>query len=170
MSAESTRPCLRITVSMIRQSEDNGEWEPETDEHPNPLRSHPALSSRRKLYLADSHSFVHLLERDPQTDPSSNQRQSSWSRDIIDQLQARPSLWQRQRKSSIQAENDFCLKPTNDLICTSPPVKFRGSLELSSGNDYGSEYPSTSGRRNVSGKQAEEEQAGAYVLLRSCVG
>ncbi|KAM4064763.1 hypothetical protein HRG_004882 [Hirsutella rhossiliensis] len=161
------------------ETEENGEWEPSTELslgklHPNPLRSHPALRPRGvpttgKAYLTDSQSAMELPGRIPLSDMSGNQKQPSLSQDIADQLHGRPGSWQLHRTSSIQAEDNFCLKSPGELVCATPPLMIGGNRKISSGNDYGFEYSSMAyGRRNVSGKQVEEGRAGTRVPLRSC--
>lgn len=143
--------------------------------HPNPLRSHPALRPRGvpttgTAYLTDSRSVKELPGRGPLSDVSGNQRQASLSRDIVDQLHARSGPWSPHRRSSIQAEDDFCLKSPTKLMCATPPAMIGSSRKTSSGNDYASRYPSmVYGRRNVSGRrQAEEGRVGARPPPPSC--
>ncbi|KAI0009712.1 hypothetical protein F4779DRAFT_358616 [Xylariaceae sp. FL0662B] len=80
--------------------------------------------------------------------------------------------WRRgNRNSSIQTEEHFSAKPYGDLKAATPPIMVGGSArQVSSGNDYdlgsgasgGGMYAGgVFGRRNVSGKVAEEGLAGA---------
>jgi hypothetical protein len=70
----------------------------------------------------------------------------------------------RNRNSSIQAEDSFFAKPYGELKAATPPIIVGGGgRQVSSGNDYdlGGEYGRF--RRNVSGKVAEEGMAGRRV-------
>lgn len=83
---------------------------------------------------------------------------------------AKPSLgpkYAQNRNSSIQPETDFYSKPYGELKAATPPLVVGGSSErvVSSGNDYdmgsgGASRFFSFGRRNVSGKVAEEGLAG----------
>ncbi|KAK4140646.1 uncharacterized protein C8A04DRAFT_39734 [Dichotomopilus funicola] len=99
-------------------------------------------------------------------------------------LQKKPNvhqqrLQQRNRDSSIQADSAFFSKPYGELKAATPPILVggkepssddeegvkggpaMGSRVVSSGNDYGYDLGVSMGRRNVSGRAAEEGRAGA---------
>ncbi|KAL2172828.1 hypothetical protein VTG60DRAFT_6 [Thermothelomyces hinnuleus] len=111
---------------------------------------------------------------------SLNDRRVSGSQDITDQQQQRRREWEpRNRDSSIQPDADFFYaKPYGELRAATPPIfvggggggssgggkeeeDARGSRVVSSGNDYDLGSGGAVGRRNVSGKVAEEGMAGA---------
>ncbi|ROW08026.1 hypothetical protein VPNG_06029 [Cytospora leucostoma] len=71
----------------------------------------------------------------------------------------------RNRDSSIQPESDFFAKPYGDLKSATPPMMVGTNRQVSSGNDYdfsaiggggAAKRYFSSGKRNVSGKVAEE--------------
>ncbi|KAK4099644.1 hypothetical protein N658DRAFT_498125 [Parathielavia hyrcaniae] len=191
-----------------------------TDNHPNPLRSHPTTttpttittpppppphlppSSRRETDPKSSSSsstprrprtpFSRLRKSLILSDLSLNDRRVSGSRDIADQAVAAAHT-PRNRTSSIQPDADFLLsaaysKPYGQLRAGTPPVMVGGGFDessygdenengngngngnarvVSSGNDFGGFDLGTAGggggmgRRNVSGRAAEEGRAGA---------
>ncbi|MBE3048284.1 hypothetical protein IMZ48_38430 [Candidatus Bathyarchaeota archaeon] len=125
--------------------------------HADPLRSHPASPPRtKKAYRGNVLSEMGL-----------DGRNVSGSADITDTAGKRASApavaalqQQRYRNSSIQPEGDFLAKPYGDLRAATPPVIIGGGRQVSSGNDYDAASGGAFGRRNVSGKVAEEGQAG----------
>ncbi|KAG8419222.1 hypothetical protein J3458_004115 [Metarhizium acridum] len=132
---------------------------PET--HPNPLASHP-------MSLHKSNNFMAIRSnQDRQNYPRedlislselrSNLRKVSNSKDIADREPGVGRPWKRQRDSSIQLDDGFYSKPYGQLRSSTPPVTIGSDRKLSSGVDYGLRYSGgMSGRRNVSGKVAEE--------------
>ncbi|CCF33835.1 hypothetical protein CH063_05945, partial [Colletotrichum higginsianum] len=92
-----------------------------------------------------------------------NSGRASGTNDIADE---RPSslalkVWPRNRDSSIQPESDFYSKPYGELKPATPPVMVGSSRQVSSGTDLETnQYSSVYGRRNVSGKAAEEGLVG----------
>lgn len=110
-----------------------------------------------------------------------NSRRVSGSQDIADTAPGTSSFWRRStigkakgrnRNSSIQPDGDFYSKPYGELKSATPPIMVGpnsssvsgnggGNRQVSSGNDYGDlGSGTTSYRRNVSGKIAEEGLAG----------
>ncbi|KAI1497680.1 hypothetical protein F5X99DRAFT_432752 [Biscogniauxia marginata] len=124
----------------------------------------------------------------PLSEAGANARSFSGSRDIADEkpgVARQPTLlslggvWGarakgagpgpgRNRDSSIQTDEHFYSKPYGDLKAATPPIIIGGgggNRQVSSGNDYdlgsgAGAYGQTFGRRNVSGKAAEEGMAG----------
>ncbi|POR36632.1 Uncharacterized protein TPAR_03171 [Tolypocladium paradoxum] len=135
------------------------------DMHPNPLRSHPPPSCPRESPVRNKTPFhprngAIRTQHSSLSEMSSNERRVSNSKDIADQALGRQGPWQRQRDSSIQAEDDFDSRPYSELRCATPPVMVGDSRKVSSGIDYDSKYSSFAyERRSVSGKQAEEGRA-----------
>ncbi|KAF4907419.1 hypothetical protein CGCVW01_v012519 [Colletotrichum viniferum] len=126
--------------------------------HPNPLASnpHPANARAKTSFLPPRNSAL--------SEVNLNSRQVSGSNDIADArlsaLAGQP--WPRNRDSSIQPESDFYSKPYGELKAATPPVMVGNNRQVSSGNDYDNQpYSFTYGRRNVSGKVAEEGLAGS---------
>jgi hypothetical protein len=170
------------------EAEDDDEDEDEENaNHPNPLRSNPSdlgLSPRPSTPYQDPRPAKAAL-----TEISLNDRRVSASGDITDAkpaggwVQARKEqiemkkdegdddkkkkrrLSFRYRNSSIQPESDFYSKPYGELKPATPPVtdlalgSSRRQVSSSSGVDIASGGLSTFGRRNVSGKIAEEGMA-----------
>ncbi len=159
------------------ENNDSGQaYESDGDIHPNPLRSNPARPRT---------PFHHLRPATPGNvlgELSLNDRRVSGSSDIADAKPPPPRrnvtkvvrdlskrmTWAagapRQRNSSIQPEADFYSKPYGELKAATPPViqTLGGARQASSGNDYdlSSARYAALGRRNVSGKVAEEGMAG----------
>lgn len=78
----------------------------------------------------------------------------------------------RNRDSSIQAESDFYSKPYGDLKSATPPMIVGTNRQVSSGNDYdlgvagvgaAAKRNFSFGKRNVSGKVAEEGRGIGWV-------
>ncbi|KAL0944192.1 uncharacterized protein CTRU02_202079 [Colletotrichum truncatum] len=129
-----------------------------TNTHPNPLGSNPQSAPAR------SKAPYHMSRDHALSEVSSNPRRGSGSNDIADErlssLAAQP--WPRNRNSSIQPESDFYSKPYGELKPATPPVMVGSNRQVSSGNDYDNKpYSAAYGRRNVSGKVAEEGLAGS---------
>jgi hypothetical protein len=127
------------------------ETEPGISTHPNPLGSHPPRT--QTPYYPNQNPAL--------TEVSLNQRRASGTNDIADE---KPHSWAgkpwRNRISSIQPESAFFSKPYGELKPATPPVIIGSNRQVSSGNDYETSYSSAFGRRNVSGKAAEEGRAG----------
>jgi hypothetical protein len=95
---------------------------------------------------------------------SINDRRVSGSRDIADEkpLSALEGLNSRYRNSSIQPESSFYSKPYGELKPATPPIMVGTNRQVSSGNDYDLSSANTAyGRRNISGKTAEEGRVGS---------
>lgn len=120
--------------------------------HPNPLRLNPAAPPRPKTpYYAFS------------SDMLSDMSTSKYSR-LLDDTgdKSAPVLTTKvagYRNSSIQPDVAFYSKPYGELKSATPPIMVGSSRHVSSGNDYDGST-SRLGRRNVSGKVAEEGRAG----------
>jgi hypothetical protein len=122
--------------------------------HANPLGSHPT-SPPRNSYAVMTRLNQGRETRASLSDLSGNLRKVSNSRDITDRRSEVQSSWQRQRDSSIQLDDGFFSKPYGQLRSGTPPITVGSDRKASSGVDYG--YAAgVSGRRNVSGKVAEE--------------
>ncbi|KAK4041191.1 hypothetical protein C8A01DRAFT_45630 [Parachaetomium inaequale] len=146
--------------------------------HPNPLRSNPTTSDNTTTTPAKSTTAP---PRRPRT-PFSRLRNSVLStispneQDITDQSQTQTlkvggggggQFEPRNRLSSIQPDSAFFYsKPYGELKAATPPImvgtesRERDSRVVSSGNDYDLGSGTMMGRRNVSGKVAEEGRAG----------
>ncbi|KAG9257551.1 uncharacterized protein F5Z01DRAFT_646293 [Emericellopsis atlantica] len=102
------------------------------------------------------------------SETSHNRRRVS-DKDIADEADPVPAAvrtkrWSqrlmKKRDSSIQPDSAFLAKPYGELKSATPPIIIGNDRKISSGNDYGSKYiGSMHGRRNVSGKVAEEGRA-----------
>ncbi|KAL2142694.1 hypothetical protein VTI28DRAFT_849 [Corynascus sepedonium] len=147
---------------------------PTTDDenrHPNPLRSHPTATvttSPAKPASGRPRTPFSRLRNSVLSTISLNDRRVSGSQDITDQQQ--PKQWApRNRDSSIQPDAAFYSKPYGELKSATPPIFIggsggdnngRSSRVISSGNDYDLGNGAL-GKRNVSGKVAEEGMAGS---------
>lgn len=140
--------------------------------HPNPLRSNPSPSDVSSTSLSPKKSTPRMQTPfRPRTDDlsgepalsalSSNSRRVSASRDIVDQKMEPERPWQRPANNALYAGEPFYSRPYGDLKSATPPVMIGANRKVSSGNDYESKHQSAIyGRRNVSGKIAEEGLAG----------
>jgi len=131
------------------------ENEPDSNSHPNPLRSHPPAPPRARASFAPSSLTL--------TELSQNLRRPGEVSKAAEKRTGGPTRAQwhkRDRDSSIQPEADFFAKPYGELKAATPPIMIGGSRQVSSGNDLNPPYQSAYGRRNVSGKVAEEGRAG----------
>ncbi|KAM0438882.1 hypothetical protein ACHAPT_001643 [Fusarium lateritium] len=127
------------------------------DLRPHPLRLNPLTAVRATPPRAQTPYFP---SANSLSEVSSNARRVSASRDIADEKPA--AFAPRNRQSSIQPESDFYTRPYGDLKSATPPVMMVGNnnaRKVSTGNDYKT-YSSNYGRRNVSGKVAEEGRGG----------
>ena len=125
--------------------------------HPNPLRSNPTASSPpRRPYTP-----YNPLRNAALSEVNLNDRRVSGGQDIADEMAGNVAVG-RNRDSSIQPENFFS-KPYGQLKPGTPPIMVGSNRQVSSGNDYdlGSGSAGVFGKRNVSGKIAEEGRAGA---------
>ncbi|OHF03387.1 hypothetical protein CORC01_01440 [Colletotrichum orchidophilum] len=124
--------------------------------HPNPLKSNPTPPKIKTPYYS--------LQDTALSEVDLNSRRVSGTNDIADERLSSlvPQPWPRDRDSSIQPEADFYSKPYGELKSATPPVMIGGNRQVSSGNDFTEKrYSSAYGRRNVSGKVAEEGLAGS---------
>lgn len=130
--------------------------------HPNPLRSHPtsppqgshAINTTRLEQDTGGSTDKHYTSL---SELSGNSRKISGSRDITDRDSDLRTPWRRERDSSIQLDDGFYSKPYGQLQSATPPIAIGSDRKLSSGVDYGFAYNGgVPGRRNVSGKVAEE--------------
>ncbi|KXH56516.1 hypothetical protein CSAL01_03341 [Colletotrichum salicis] len=124
--------------------------------HPNPLKSHPTPPKTKTPYYSLKDTALSEVDLDS--------RRVSGTNDIADQRPSSlvPQAWPRNRDSSIQPEADFYSKPYGELKSATPPVMIGSNRQVSSGNDFkDNKYSSAYGRRNVSGKVAEEGLAGS---------
>ncbi|KAH8172656.1 hypothetical protein LIA77_06911 [Sarocladium implicatum] len=140
--------------------------------HPNPLRSNPSASDVSSAKSSPKKSNPRMqtpfrprnenLSSEPALSAlSSNTRRVSASRDIVDQKMEPERPWQRSANNGLYAEEPFFSRPYGDLKSATPPVMIGANRKVSSGNDYESKHQSAIyGRRNVSGKIAEEGLAG----------
>ncbi|KAF5025176.1 hypothetical protein F66182_2752 [Fusarium sp. NRRL 66182] len=129
---------------------------------PHPLRLNPP-SSQKERASPPRAKTPYFPFKDSLTELSSNARRVSASRDIADE---KPAMTPRNRQSSIQPEADFIARPYGELKSATPPVLVgnnnnnnNDSRKVSTGNDYNQHVSPAYGRRNVSGKMAEEGRA-----------
>ncbi|KAH8911352.1 hypothetical protein BR93DRAFT_943364 [Coniochaeta sp. PMI_546] len=180
-SNTSTSPNKAYAPLQQRYDDDLSDEDDETDlSRPHPLRSNPtsplasvsgspSASPRPKSSFHNPAASVANLHRNsPLSEIALNDRRVSGSgtRDIADETLLGVAAAQTDRKSSIQAESEFYSKPYGSLKPATPPVMLPvgSGRQVSSGNDYGAEAKggafggrfSVFGRRNVSGKVAEE--------------
>ncbi|KAH6856458.1 hypothetical protein B0I37DRAFT_76220 [Chaetomium sp. MPI-CAGE-AT-0009] len=152
----------------------------ENANHPNPLRSNPLANNSNKPEAITDNNTSPRRPRTPfsrlrnsvLSTLSPNDRRVSGSQDITDQTQtlAVGGSGPRDRLSSIQTDTAFFSKPYGELRPATPPVLVGGGRDengvstagrvVSSGNDYDLGSGGAMGRRNVSGKVAEEGRAG----------
>jgi hypothetical protein len=120
------------------------------DMHPNPLRSHPSSPSVSPEKKPRAKTPFRPLTTHSLSEISTNERHISASRDIADQGYANQD-----------DDEAFYSRPYGELKSRTPPVMIGNDRKVSSGNDYGSQPASKAyGRRNVSGKVAEEGRGG----------
>jgi hypothetical protein len=122
--------------------------------HPDPLGSNPALSSSSSAskYARAKTPFRPLTKS--LSEISNNERRVSASRDIADE-------GSMGHYSNQQEDAAFYSRPYGELKSATPPVLVGGNRKVSSGNDFDSKHSSVAyGRRNVSGKVAEEGRGG----------
>ncbi|KAL2157504.1 hypothetical protein VTH06DRAFT_6055 [Thermothelomyces fergusii] len=171
-------------------SENEANYTATADEtrYPNPLRSNPVITaimpaskpmSKKEGGAANPRrprTPFSRLRASVLSTISPNDRRVSSSQDITDQKQQEQRDWQpRNRDSSIQPDADFfSSKPYGELRPATPPMFVGGGRKeekenqdvwgnrvVSSGNDYDlGSGGAAFGRRNVSGKIAEEGMAG----------
>ncbi|GKT50227.1 uncharacterized protein ColSpa_10408 [Colletotrichum spaethianum] len=130
----------------------------ENDPSPKPTGIQPPRHSPR------AKTPYYSLEDTALSEVDLNSRRVSGTNDIADERPSSlaPKAWPRNRDSSIQPESDFYSKPYGELKPATPPVMIESNRQVSSGNDYEKkQYSSAYGRRNVSGKVAEEGFAGS---------
>lgn len=134
--------------------------------HPNPLRSNPLQTSRTITNRAQTPFQTQgLAQPDNETlsEVNHNYRRVPHSQDIADETTATSSeRWQQRKSTSFQSDSRFYSKPYGELKTATPPIVVGNERKISSGNDYDSSkyFPTAYGRRNVSGKVAEEGRAG----------
>ncbi|KAK4157250.1 hypothetical protein C8A00DRAFT_29814 [Chaetomidium leptoderma] len=147
----------------------------ENAHHPNPLRSNPTPTDTTDTTKPAGRPRTPFsrLRASILSEIPLNDRRVSASQDITDQTQtqtrslkvpgARGAAAPRNRDSSIQTDGAFFSKPYGELKAATPPIMVNNGRDshasrvVSSGNDYDL---GAVGRRNVSGKVAEEGRAG----------
>lgn len=154
----------------VSDDEENDENDENDLSRPHPLRSNPtspAASPRPKSSFHNG-SVADLHRNSPLSEIALNDRRASGTRDIADEMMMLGGAQTRtvSRKSSIQPETGFYSKAYGSLKPATPPVMLPvpgGGRQVSSGTDYGEAAGrgfggrfSVFGRRNVSGKVAEE--------------
>jgi hypothetical protein len=123
---------------------------------PHPLRLNPPAEQRERTSPPRAKT-PYFPFKDSLTDISSNARRVSASRDIADEKLAFTS---QKRQSSIQPESEFYARSYGELKSATPPVMIdSNNRKVSTGNDYNQNATGAYGRRNVSGKMAEEGRA-----------
>ncbi|KAM0199592.1 hypothetical protein ACHAPA_006903 [Fusarium lateritium] len=123
---------------------------------PHPLRLNPPAEQRERTSPPRAKT-PYFPFKDSLTDISSNARRVSASRDIADE---KPALTSQKRQSSIQPESEFYTRSYGELKSATPPVMIGdNNRKVSTGNDYNQNATGAYGRRNVSGKMAEEGRA-----------
>jgi hypothetical protein len=140
---------------------------------PHPLRLNP-LPGTRETPQRMKTPFHQLVQSSRPTDQnalieiSNNQQSMIVGKDITDETY--PPLGNERtsrRHNPVQPEIGFYSRPYGELKSATPPIVVGNSRKVSSGNDYESRYtPGSYGRRNVSGKAAEEGRAGGNKLSR----
>ncbi|KPA43917.1 hypothetical protein FLAG1_03175 [Fusarium langsethiae] len=126
------------------------------DLRPHPLRLNPPSEKRERASPPRAKS-PYFPFGDSLTDISSNARRVSASRDIADE---KPAFAPQNRQSSIQPESAFYARSYGELTSGNSPVMVgNDSRKVSTGNDYNQHTSPAYGRRNVSGKMAEEGRA-----------
>ncbi|KAM7204442.1 hypothetical protein V8F20_003558 [Naviculisporaceae sp. PSN 640] len=161
---------------------------PKGGQHPNPLRSNPSDTPPRRPYTpynAMRNSAAAASASAALQEINLNDRRVSGSQDITDSKSGggfgghigggigknnvNGNGVGRARDSSIQPEIFFYSKPYGELRPATPPIMIGSPVNqsqnqnqrvISSGNDYDLGAGSNLGRRNVSGKIAEEGRAG----------
>jgi hypothetical protein len=134
--------------------------------HPNPLRSNPMANAQSKEARAQTPFYPNGQRKsvagNSLSELSSNYRRVSGSKDITDEsLAATGAPWIQKRSNVSQIISDFGLKPYGQLSNTNPSFQVGVGRKVSSGNDFDSRHSFAGiGRRNVSGKVAEEGRAG----------
>lgn len=149
---------------------DNGRGERDLSRghHPNPLASNPLQTSRTFTNRAKtpfrSQGPAQSVEKNIHSKAANhNYGLIPQSQDIVDQTTAGLSGGRQQRKSNCsQSKSGFYSKPYGNLKSATQPIIVGGDRKISSGNDYDTSkhFPKAYGRRNVSGKVAEEGRAG----------
>ncbi|CAJ0551198.1 Ff.00g111280.m01.CDS01 [Fusarium sp. VM40] len=123
---------------------------------PHPLRLNPPAEQRERTSPPRAKT-PYFPFKDSLTDISSNARRVSASRDIADE---KPAFTSQKRQSSIQPESEFYARSYGELKSATPPVMVGSdNRKVSTGNDYNQNAAGAYGRRNVSGKMAEEGRA-----------
>ncbi|CEI65770.1 hypothetical protein FVEN_g7551 [Fusarium venenatum] len=123
---------------------------------PHPLRLNPP-SEKRERASPPRAKMPYFPFNDSLTDISANARRVSASRDIADE---KPAFAPQNRQSSIQPESAFYARSYGELTSGNSPVMIgNDSRKVSTGNDYNQHFSPAYGRRNVSGKMAEEGRA-----------
>jgi hypothetical protein len=128
--------------------------------HPNPLGSNPSPAANSETNIAGRiktpfRPLTHSL-----TEISNNERNLGVSGDIAEERSAGHDV-------------GLYSRPYGDLKSATPPIMIGSDRKVSSGNDYESKHNQSSyayGRRNVSGKAAEEGRGGdrsSYYLRSS---
>ncbi|RBR22767.1 uncharacterized protein FIESC28_04330 [Fusarium coffeatum] len=128
------------------------------DLRPHPLRLNPPSEKRESPSPPRAKTpYFPFKFKDSLTDISSNARRVSASRDIADE---KPAFAPQNRQSSIQPEAAFYARSYGELTSGTPPVMVgNDTRKVSTGNDYNQHTSKPYGRRNVSGKMAEEGRA-----------
>ncbi|ODA78522.1 hypothetical protein RJ55_05903 [Drechmeria coniospora] len=132
--------------------------------HPNPLNSNPSLSpvtgSPKRKVLRYPQNGVNPAKRNFLSNISNNERQEVRCRDIADLPQVDEENWQSQGYGNVLIDDGYYSKPYRLSKCGTPPVLIGNDRKISTGNDFEAKYSSYAyGRRNASGKMAEEGMA-----------
>ncbi|CAG9970629.1 unnamed protein product [Clonostachys byssicola] len=147
--------------------------------HPNPLGSNPQAPSHAKENEpnwpfhppSDDVTETTLQRSTSLSEMSHNQRKASASQDITEQTPSpstspKRKTWQPRKYTPVQTTIGFYSKPYGDLKSATPPIMVGADRKISSGNDFESNASQAYGRRNVSGKIAEEGRAGGSRLSK----
>lgn len=128
------------------------------DLRPHPLRLNPPSEKRHSAPPPRAKTpYFPFKFKDSLTDISSNARRVSGSQDIADEKLAFAS---QNRPISMQPEATFYARSYGELTSGTPPVMIgNDNRKVSTGNDYNQQTSKAYGRRNVSGKMAEEGRA-----------
>ena len=132
---------------------------------PHPLRLNPPPGTSKKPQRAKTPFYPPAhpqpTGQKPLVEISYNQQSMVAGKDITDETDSPLGNERTVRR------HEFYSRPYGELKSATPPIIVGNNRKISSGNDYDSRYAlGPYGRRNVSGKVAEEGRAGGNKLSR----
>lgn len=175
-------PSKEEMMTLNERNGDDGDLASQRKSHPNPLRANPSLPGlvttndanigKPKTPIRTNTRFIPQKAGSVLSEISLNDRRVSGGGNATakntttnNNAAAKRNTWApRNRDSSIQNESDFYSKPYGDLKSATPPLMMQvvgSDRQVSSGSDLGAGRLAAGrdfsfGRRNVSGKLAEE--------------